>query len=162
MKRRKPFPFPFQYQSIGSFDAAETVQVYVQSEEGEPRVLKAYKNLPKARRRKAGKHHLDEDAFSRYDEEVKRFAVKRDNTAFSSALLWKTSFTDGDRSLMARIREIEEMISRGPFTDDWGSLQKKEFRNGSKDKFGIFIHWGVYSVPLSKTNGIPQHVHRRL
>ena len=34
-----------------------------------------------------------------------------------------------------RIREIEEMISRGPFTDDWDRFRKRRFRNGSKDKF---------------------------
>lgn len=59
-----------------------------------------------------------------------------------------------------RIREIEEMISRGPFTDDWGSLQKKEIPKWfQKDKFGIFIHWGVYSVPAFKNEWYPRNMY---
>ena len=46
------------------------------------------------------------------------------------------------------LKQIDEVISRGPYKDDWDSLSAhplpKWFRNG---KFGIFIHWGVYSVP---------------
>ena len=72
------FRFRFNIKNIGSFDAAETVQVYVQSEEGEPRVLKAYKKIfLKRGEEKQASIILDEDAFSRYDEEAKRFAVKK-------------------------------------------------------------------------------------
>lgn len=43
---------------------------------------------------------------------------------------------------------IDEVIERGPYKADWNSLCRHEvpkwFRDG---KFGIFIHWGVYSVP---------------
>ena len=46
------------------------------------------------------------------------------------------------------LKQIDEVISRGPYKDDWDSLSAhplpKWFRNA---KFGIFIHWGVYSVP---------------
>lgn len=46
------------------------------------------------------------------------------------------------------IRRIEERIQKGPYSDTWDSLQHYRvpewFR---KAKFGIFIHWGVYSVP---------------
>ncbi len=43
---------------------------------------------------------------------------------------------------------IEETIAKGPFQADWGSLSRYRvpewYRNA---KFGIFIHWGIYSVP---------------
>ena len=43
---------------------------------------------------------------------------------------------------------IDEVIAKGPFKDNWESLSSYEvpkwYRNA---KFGIFIHWGVYSVP---------------
>ncbi|MCR5148603.1 MAG: alpha-L-fucosidase [Eubacterium sp.] len=43
---------------------------------------------------------------------------------------------------------IEEGIKAGPFSDNWDSLS--EFNSPkwfSRDKFGIFIHYGLYSVP---------------
>ena len=46
------------------------------------------------------------------------------------------------------LQEIDEVIQKGPFKDSWESLSNyqlaKWYRNA---KFGIFIHWGVYSVP---------------
>lgn len=46
------------------------------------------------------------------------------------------------------LETIEEVIARGPYQDTWESLSAYEvpawYRNA---KFGIFIHWGIYSVP---------------
>ena len=46
------------------------------------------------------------------------------------------------------LKTIDEVIARGPYKDDWASLASFHtpswYRNA---KFGIFIHWGVYSVP---------------
>jgi len=46
------------------------------------------------------------------------------------------------------IRVIDQVIEAGPFADSWESLCGYEvpqwYRNA---KFGIFIHWGPYSVP---------------
>lgn len=48
----------------------------------------------------------------------------------------------------AWLRKIDEVIEAGPYKADWESLAAYRvpewFRNA---KFGIFIHWGVYSVP---------------
>ena len=44
--------------------------------------------------------------------------------------------------------KIDDVISGGPFADSWDSLEKYTVPAWyQKDKFGIFIHWGVYSVP---------------
>ena len=44
--------------------------------------------------------------------------------------------------------KIEEVIARGPYHDDWESLSAYRVPKWYRDaKFGIFIHWGVYSVP---------------
>ena len=69
---------------------------------------------------------------------------------------------------------IDEVIAQGPYTDTWDSLCEHPTPKWyARDKFGIFIHWGVYSVPafrslaslstgacmrcrLSETNGIPE------
>lgn len=46
------------------------------------------------------------------------------------------------------LKRIEEVIAGGPYEPTWESLTKYRvpdwYRNA---KFGIFIHWGVYSVP---------------
>ena len=46
------------------------------------------------------------------------------------------------------LNQIEEVIARGPYKDTWASLSAYRvpdwYRNA---KFGIFIHWGIYSVP---------------
>lgn len=46
------------------------------------------------------------------------------------------------------LKTIDEVIERGPYKDNWESLSEYEVpRWYKKAKFGIFIHWGVYSVP---------------
>lgn len=46
------------------------------------------------------------------------------------------------------LKEIEKVIEKGRFKDCWDSLSQftppKWF---TRSKFGIFIHWGIYSVP---------------
>jgi alpha-L-fucosidase len=46
------------------------------------------------------------------------------------------------------LNKIQEVISQGPFTDNWESLSRFEIPMWFRDaKFGIFIHWGLYSIP---------------
>lgn len=46
------------------------------------------------------------------------------------------------------LKVIDEVIKNGPYSDTWESLSGRKtpdwYYNG---KFGIFIHWGIYSVP---------------
>ena len=46
------------------------------------------------------------------------------------------------------LKTIDDVISEGPYRDDWRSLGNHPtpqwYHNA---KFGIFIHWGIYSVP---------------
>ncbi len=46
------------------------------------------------------------------------------------------------------LKVIDEVIEKGPYKDNWASLVDHKvpdwYRNA---KFGIFIHWGAYSVP---------------
>jgi alpha-L-fucosidase len=47
-----------------------------------------------------------------------------------------------------KYKEILEYIEKGPYSADWSSLTDWEMPEWFTDaKFGIFIHWGVYSVP---------------
>lgn len=46
------------------------------------------------------------------------------------------------------LEEIDRVIQEGPFDATWDSLAEYKLANWyQKAKFGIFIHWGVYSVP---------------
>ena len=46
------------------------------------------------------------------------------------------------------LSRIDEVIARGPYTDTWDSLCEHPTPKWyARDKFGIFIHWCVYSVP---------------
>lgn len=46
------------------------------------------------------------------------------------------------------LNKIDEVIANGKYKDTWESLQQYNTPEWyEKVKFGIFIHWGVYSVP---------------
>ncbi len=48
------------------------------------------------------------------------------------------------------LTKIDEVIAKGKFKDNWESLSAYEEPKWYKNaKFGIFIHWGVYSVPAA-------------
>lgn len=55
---------------------------------------------------------------------------------------------NGMYNLKPYLETIDRVIEQGPFKDSWESLSQYEapewYRNA---KFGIFIHWGIYSVP---------------
>jgi alpha-L-fucosidase len=48
-----------------------------------------------------------------------------------------------------RVLELADaVIAAGPFRDDWDSLATQSVPDWYRDaKFGIFVHWGVFSVP---------------
>ncbi len=46
------------------------------------------------------------------------------------------------------LAEIDRVIEKGPYKDTWESLGSFQPPQWYRDaKFGIFIHWGIYSVP---------------
>ncbi len=46
------------------------------------------------------------------------------------------------------LKKIDDVINEGPFSDSWESLCDFEVPSWfSKSKFGIFVHWGLYSIP---------------
>ena len=52
---------------------------------------------------------------------------------------------------------IDEVIAQGPYTDTWDSLCEHPTPKWyARDKFGIFIHWGVYSVPAFRKRVVSQ------
>ena len=59
-----------------------------------------------------------------------------------------------------RLDEIDRVIARGPYSADWASLSNFRPPEWYRDaKFGIFIHWGVYSVPAYDCEWYPRNMY---
>lgn len=62
--------------------------------------------------------------------------------------------------LLPYLQKINDGIRRGPYADDWHSLSgcrtPEWYRNA---KFGIFIHWGVFSVPAFGNEWYPRNMY---
>lgn len=55
------------------------------------------------------------------------------------------------------LKTIDEVIENGPFQDNWESLSNFKVPSWYREKrFGIFIHWGVYSVPACESEWYPR------
>ena len=60
------------------------------------------------------------------------------------------------------LEQIERVISEGPYQDTWESLCTHPVPKWYRDaKFGIFIHWGIYSVPAFKDEWYSRNVYRK-
>ena len=60
-----------------------------------------------------------------------------------------------------RLAEIKQVANRGPFKPDWTSITN-HFRTPQwyRDaKFGLFIHWGAYSVPAFGSEWYPRNMY---
>lgn len=56
--------------------------------------------------------------------------------------------------------KIESVIKNGKYKDNWASLSGHPVPKWYSDaKFGIFIHWGVYSVPAFSYEWYPRHMY---
>lgn len=68
-------------------------------------------------------------------------------------------YTYSDRIAEAKHR-IERVIADGPFAANWESLKAYGVPRWYEDaKFGIFIHWGVYSVPAFGSEWYPRNMY---
>ncbi|MGB8215101.1 MAG: alpha-L-fucosidase [Anaerolineales bacterium] len=60
------------------------------------------------------------------------------------------------------LENVEKCISAGPFRADWDSLSAFQIPAWYQDgKFGIFIHWGVYSVPAFGSEWYPRNMYQQ-
>ncbi|MCR4904252.1 MAG: alpha-L-fucosidase [Butyrivibrio sp.] len=58
------------------------------------------------------------------------------------------------------LEKIDKQIEEGPFKDNWESLSKYQVPDWYKDiKFGIFIHWGVYSAAAYANEWYPRNMY---
>lgn len=60
----------------------------------------------------------------------------------------------------AYLEQINAVIAGGPFQDNWESLSRYQIPAWYKQaKLGIFIHWGVYSVPAFWNEWYPRDMY---
>ncbi len=71
--------------------------------------------------------------------------------------VWRKANAKFDPERNALLAEVDRIASAGPYRADWESLRNYETPDWFKDaKFGIFIHWGVYSVPAFGSEWYPR------
>jgi alpha-L-fucosidase len=74
--------------------------------------------------------------------------------------IWQRASNKYDNQRAALLKQVDAADHHGPFRPDWESLQKYEVPKWYKDaKFGIFIHWGVYSVPAFGNEWYPRNMY---
>jgi alpha-L-fucosidase len=58
------------------------------------------------------------------------------------------------------LAKVDKGIKTGPYKPEWDSLQDFRVPDWFRDaKFGIFIHWGVYSVPAYANEWYPRNMY---
>ena len=76
--------------------------------------------------------------------------------------IWQKASSKYDAQRAALLKDVDNAEHEGPFRPDWQSLQKYEPPEWYKDaKFGIFIHWGVYSVPAFGSEWYPRLMYEK-
>jgi alpha-L-fucosidase len=76
--------------------------------------------------------------------------------------IWQAAAANYAAARAALVGEVDRMDHQGPFRPDWESLTKYEIPEWYQDaKFGIFIHWGVYSVPAFGDEWYPRNMYRQ-
>lgn len=71
--------------------------------------------------------------------------------------IWQKASSKYDAQRAALLQEVDATGQETPFRADWESLQNYDAPEWYRDaKFGIFIHWGVYSVPAFGSEWYPR------
>src|SRR6266567_4235371 len=74
---------------------------------------------------------------------------------------WQQSVSKYDTERKRLLAEADRQANDGPYRADWATLIKYQQPQWYKDaKFGIFIHWGVYSVPAAENEWYPRNMYR--
>ena len=75
---------------------------------------------------------------------------------------WQKASSNYDIQRANLLKDVDSADQQGPFRSDWESLRKYEAPDWYKDaKFGIFIHWGAYSVPAFGNEWYPRNMYNK-
>ncbi|HEY0785299.1 MAG TPA: alpha-L-fucosidase, partial [Acidobacteriaceae bacterium] len=73
---------------------------------------------------------------------------------------WRTASSKYDAPRAAILDRVTHSNQAGPYSTDWQSLGTVSVPEWYRDaKFGIFIHWGVYSVPAFGSEWYPRNMY---
>jgi alpha-L-fucosidase len=76
--------------------------------------------------------------------------------------IWQQASAKYDAVRAALLQRVDAVDQKGPFRADWQSLRDYKVPDWYKDaKFGIFIHWGVYSVPAFGSEWYPRQMYQQ-
>jgi alpha-L-fucosidase len=74
--------------------------------------------------------------------------------------IWQKASSKYDNQRAALLKQVDAGDQEGPFRADWESLRNYEVPEWYKDaKFGIFIHWGAYSIPAYGNEWYPRNMY---
>jgi alpha-L-fucosidase len=74
--------------------------------------------------------------------------------------IWQKASSKYDAERARLLEEVDSGDKQGPFRPDWQSLRTYEVPEWYQHaKFGIFIHWGVYSVPAFGNEWYPRNMY---
>ncbi|HEX3436242.1 MAG TPA: alpha-L-fucosidase [Pseudacidobacterium sp.] len=77
-------------------------------------------------------------------------------------LVWQKSVQKYDKQRQEVLASVDKIAQEGPFQPSWDSLRSYKIPEWYQDaKFGIFIHWGVYSVPAFGSEWYPRNMYRQ-
>jgi Alpha-L-fucosidase len=77
-------------------------------------------------------------------------------------LLWQKATAKFAPARQAILAKVARDMDKGPFRADWASLRQYRSPAWYDDaKFGIFIHWGVYSVPASGSEWYSRNMYQQ-
>ena len=88
-------------------------------------------------------------------------APTESESAEALAKQWADASAKYDAHRSAILQHVDEVNQAGPYHADWRSLSQWNLPTWYKDaKFGIFIHWGVYSVPAFGSEWYPRLMYK--
>jgi alpha-L-fucosidase len=75
-------------------------------------------------------------------------------------LVWQKSIQKYDAHRAEILKQVDAVTQGKPFRRDWESLKKVGVPEWYQDaKFGIFLHWGLYSVPAFGNEWYPRSMY---
>ena len=88
------------------------------------------------------------------------FTLAQAQTPNADDRVWEKSISKYDAQRESILQDVDRQSQSGPFKPTWDSLKTYQIPEWYKDaKFGIFIHWGVYSVPAFGSEWYPREMY---
>ncbi len=107
-------------------------------------------------------HTLPAQTVSEDSRESHEFKDQPTNTEAAAEIdaAWQKASSKYDKQRDSVLAVVDRVATAGQFQPDWESLSHYQVPEWYRDaKFGIFIHWGVYSVPAFGSEWYPREMY---